>query len=58
MIKGVHHIAIDAPDIEAKYARRTTAGMTLFKLPVEFGSQQAIFGRELFGNIIDLPEKL
>ncbi len=54
---GYPHMALAVEDIEAEYARLSSAGMTFVGAPVDFGTQKAIYGRDPFGNIIELLEE-
>ena len=55
---GYPHIALAVKDIEAEYDRLSSAGMTFVGAPVDFGTQKAIYGRDPFGNIIELLEEV
>ena len=54
---GYPHIALAVDNIEAEYDRLSSAGMTFVGPPVDFGTQKAIYGRDPFGNIIELLEE-
>tara|TARA_R110002110_G_scaffold60184_9_gene169729 strand:+ start:200 stop:625 length:426 start_codon:yes stop_codon:yes gene_type:complete len=54
---GYPHMALAVTDIEAEYDRLSGAGMTFVGAPVNFGTQKAIYGRDPFGNIIELLEE-
>lgn len=54
---GYPHMALAVEDIDAEYERLKAAGMTFVGAPVDFGSQKAIYGRDPFGNIIELLEE-
>lgn len=53
---GYPHMALAVEDIEAEYRRLKAAGMSFVGPPVDFGTQKAIYGRDPFGNIIELLE--
>lgn len=53
---GYPHFALQVDDIEAEHARLSKHGMTFHRGPVNFGSASAIYGRDPFGNIIELYE--
>ena len=54
---GYPHFALQVTDIEAEYARLESAGMTFVGDVVHFGeSSSAIYGRDPFGNVIELYE--
>lgn len=54
---GYPHMALSVEDIDAEYDRLAAAGMTFVGPPVDLGSQKAIYGRDPFGNIIELLEE-
>jgi glyoxylase I family protein len=54
---GYPHMALAVEDIDAEYDRLSAAGMTFVGAPVDFGTQKAIYGRDPFGNIIELLEE-
>jgi len=53
---GYVHIALQVRDIEAEHKRLTEAGMTFVGDPVDFGGSSAIYGRDPFGNVVELYE--
>jgi len=53
---GYPHIAVTVVDIEAEYARLIDAGMTFVGPPVDLGNSKAVYGRDPFGNLIELYE--
>ena len=53
---GIAHIALQVTDIQEEYNRLQEAGMTFHRPPVELGDSSAIYGRDPFGNIIELYE--
>lgn len=54
---GYPHFALQVTDIEAEYDRLTRAGMTFAAdAPVNLGTTSAIYGKDPFGNIIELYE--
>lgn len=53
---GYPHMALQVSDIEAEYARLSAGGMTFVGEVVDFGSSSAIYGRDPFGNVIELYE--
>ncbi|ATW02319.1 VOC family protein [Sphingopyxis sp. BSNA05] len=55
---GYPHMALAVEDIEAEHARLSEAGMTFVGPPVDFGQQKAIYGRDPFGNVIELLEEV
>ena len=54
--RGYPHFAMEVADIETEHARLTEAGMTFVGPPVEFGDSAAVYGRDPFGNIIEIYE--
>jgi glyoxylase I family protein len=53
---GYPHFALQVRDIGAEYARLTAGGMTFAGDPVDFGTSSAIYGKDPFGNVIELYE--
>jgi glyoxylase I family protein len=53
---GYPHIALSVTDIEAEHARLAEAGMTFVGPPVVVGFAKAVYGRDPFGNLIELYE--
>ena len=53
---GYAHIALQVSDIHEEYGRLIEAGMTFHEPPVELGGSLAIYGRDPFGNIVELYE--
>lgn len=54
---GYPHFALQVTDIQAEYDRLGAAGMTFAAdAPVNLGSTSAIYGKDPFGNIIELYE--
>lgn len=51
---GYPHIALEVSDIDAEHVRLSAAGMTFVGPPVEVGSARAVYGRDPFGNLIEL----
>ena len=51
---GYAHIGLQVTNIHAEYERLTRAGMTFHAPPVDLGASAAIYGRDPFGNIIEL----
>jgi glyoxylase I family protein len=55
---GYPHIALAVRDIGAEHARLSAAGMTFVGPPVDLGRSRAVYGRDPFGNLIELYELL
>ena len=53
---GYPHFALQVQGIAEEYARLKTSGMTFANEPVDFGTSSAIYGKDPFGNIIELYE--
>ncbi len=53
---GYPHFALEVADIDAEHARLAEAGMTFVGPPVEFGDSAAVYGRDPFGNVIEIYE--
>ncbi len=53
---GYPHMCLQVDGIEAEHARLSAAGMEFVGEPVDFGSASAIYGKDPFGNVIELYE--
>lgn len=53
---GLAHFSLQVRDIDAEYERLKENGMTFHTEPVHFGTMSSIYGRDPFGNIIELYE--
>jgi len=53
---GYPHFALEVTDISAEYERLKAAGMTFVADPVDFGRASAVYGKDPFGNIIEIYE--
>ena len=53
---GYPHLYLQVDGIEAEHARLTQHGMEFMGPPVNFGSISAIYGKDPFGNLIELYE--
>jgi glyoxylase I family protein len=53
---GYAHFALQVDGIAAEYTRLKAGGMTFVGDPVDFGVVSAIYGRDPFGNFIELYE--
>jgi glyoxylase I family protein len=53
---GYAHFALQVDGLEQEYARLRAAGMEFVGEPVDFGVATAIYGRDPFGNVIELYE--
>lgn len=54
--RGYSHIALQVEGIDEEHARLSAAGMTFVGPPVNFGTSSAIYGRDPFGNVVELYE--
>ena len=55
---GYTHFCLDVVDIEKEYQRLADAGMQFNSAPVNLGTSIAVYGRDPFGNVIELKEEL
>lgn len=55
---GIAHIAFEFDDVKAACQRFKAGGGTLHNDPVNLGTSLAIYGRDPFGNIIELMEAI
>jgi glyoxylase I family protein len=53
---GIAHFCLQVRDIGAEHARLSAAGMCFVGPPVYFGTMAAVYGRDPFGNIIEIFE--
>ena len=53
---GYPHFALQVRDIDAEYRRLVAAGMEFVGEPEDFGHSSAIYGRDPFGNLIEIYE--
>lgn len=53
---GYAHFALQVEGLEQEYARLVAASMEFVGPPVDFGIASAIYGRDPFGNVIELYE--
>ena len=53
---GYVHFALQVDGIQDEYERLTAAGMQFVGPPVEFGTSAAVYGRDPFGNVIEIYE--
>ena len=55
---GYPHIAVSVVDINSECERLAALGMTFVGPPVDLGFARAVYGRDPFGNIIELSEAM
>ncbi len=53
---GYPHFALQVSDLETDYDRLKKAGMQFSNEPQSFGTSSAIYGKDPFGNVIELYE--
>src|SRR5277367_5462045 len=53
---GIAHFCLRVRDIGAEHSRLSAAGMSFVGPPVHFGTMAAVYGRDPFGNIIEIFE--
>ncbi len=53
---GYVHFALQVDGLADEYARLVAAGMEFVGTPVDFGIASAIYGKDPFGNVIELYE--
>ncbi len=53
---GYPHFALQVSGIQQEYERMSALGMTFAGDPVDFGPTSAIYGKDPFGNVIELYE--
>lgn len=53
---GIAHFCLQVKDIKAEHARLSAAGMTFVGPPVDEQVYAAVYGRDPFGNIIEIYE--
>ncbi|MFD2580387.1 VOC family protein [Novosphingobium colocasiae] len=55
-LHGYTHICLDVTDVEAVHTRLMAVGMTFHSKPVDKAGVRTIYGRDPFGNVIELQE--
>ena len=53
---GIAHFCLQVTDIAGEHERLAAAGMTFVGPPVALGDTAAVYGRDPFGNIIEIYE--
>ncbi|MCZ6712220.1 MAG: VOC family protein [Gammaproteobacteria bacterium] len=53
---GYPHFALQVTDMQQEYERMRAAGMEFVGEPVDLGSSSAIYGKDPFGNVIEIYE--
>ncbi len=55
-LHGFTHICLDVTDVAALHARLSAAGMAFHSAPVDKAGVRTVYGRDPFGNVIELQE--
>ena len=55
-LHGFTHICLDVTDVNGLHARLAAAGMTFHSAPVDKMGVRTVYGRDPFGNVIELQE--
>ena len=53
---GITHICLDVTDVRGLHARLKAAGMRFHSDPVDKAGVRTVYGRDPFGNVIELQE--
>lgn len=53
---GYPHFALQVKGIQEEYERMSALGMEFMDDPVDFGTTSAIYGKDPFGNVIEIYE--
>lgn len=53
---GITHICLAVSEIEQEYARLSAAGIEFNAEPVDLGTSVCVYGRDPFGNVLELRE--
>src|SRR5581483_10206103 len=53
---GFTHLCLDVSDVDSLYARLHAAGMDFHCTPIGTAGVKAVYGRDPFGNVIELQE--
>jgi catechol 2,3-dioxygenase-like lactoylglutathione lyase family enzyme len=54
---GIIHLCLAVSGIEEEYARLAEAGVRFNSAPIEMGRETCVYGRDPFGNVLELIEK-
>lgn len=54
---GIVHLCLRVSDIQAEYERLEAAGVRFNSDPVFLGKETCVYGRDPFGNVLELLEK-
>jgi glyoxylase I family protein len=54
---GIVHLCLRVSDIQAEYERLRAAGVRFNSAPVPLGKETCVYGRDPFGNVLELLEK-
>ena len=53
---GYPHFALQVRGIQEEYERMSALGMEFMDVPQDFGTSSAIYGKDPFGNVIEIYE--
>ncbi len=54
---GIIHLCLAVSDIRDEYARLEAAGVRFNSEPIDMGKETCVYGRDPFGNVLELIEK-
>ncbi len=54
---GIIHLCLAVSDIREEHARLTDAGVRFNSDPIDMGKETCVYGRDPFGNVLELIEK-
>jgi catechol 2,3-dioxygenase-like lactoylglutathione lyase family enzyme len=54
--RGYTHLCLDCVGVQAEYDRLTSAGVSFYQRPGDFGELSAVYGHDPDGNIIEIQE--
>lgn len=55
---GIIHLCFAVSDIDAEYRRLEAAGVRFNSEPINMGKEICVYGRDPFGNVLELIQKL
>lgn len=55
-LHGISHFCLDVTDVKSIHQRLTDAGMRFHSTPVDKAGVRTVYGRDPFGNVIELQE--
>ena len=54
---GIIHLCLAVSDIQQVYERLCDAGVRFNSPPIDMGAEKCVYGRDPFGNVLELLEK-